>query len=498
MDNNPQPKTNTQSDNLTPSINPKADSDDTSLVSPQNETDEKQPEATKPEVLAKDSLKNQLEKARRAMEGPERTLKRERYEIENKVETEKERLENELAIINKDKERYEINWVVLDNKQTEFKKILTPIKEEEERIELEEDKLEGLEHTTSDIKERQEIEKKRWAIQDKRKEIEKEKWLLEDKILNIDSELKKNTTEYQKLLDREYAIKQKIDNLEYELEIVEEQIKLRKEAENKETKEAVIKQEELRRKQAEREAEEKARKEAEKKLAQEKEAEVETLKPETRATIPTLKENSKEIVENKNTQTKDEELKNLEAEQKERADMEIRRQQAMGKLKTEENKTNAKPEETKNTPEKTQTPDREAILNSARQKALASEAKNETENSNQETGGVVEEKQKLIDDLLDTTTPKKEESKNDLYTESITLNENTNSNQDKNPEPVATQENQNINTSPEEKSPISTENLELEGMNIPKMRTFKTDIENTTVVTDDQKAEARKKFPWLK
>ena len=36
------------------------------------------------------------------------------------------------------------------------------------------------------------------------------------------------------------------------------------------------------------------------------------------------------------------------------------------------------------------------------------------------------------------------------------------------------------------------------GANMSKLRTFKTDIESSEEITDQEKAEARKKFPWLK
>ena len=267
------------------------------------------------------------------MEGPERTLRRERSETEDKVETERKKLEDQLSTIAKDKEKYEINWVVLDNKQSELKKLLDPIKNEEEKIELEEERLESQEHTTSDVLERQNIEKKRWAIQDQRKEIEKQKWSLEDKILVTSKELEKNTLEYQKLLDDEESIRRKIDNLEYELDVVEQQLKLQKESQlNKESDQEIEKERVRRLAELNQEA-----KKVEITQPIEIEKEVEPIK--SQATVasnisPEIKlqsENtSEEVIDKKPL------MSELEADQKERAELEIKRQAAMEKLKLEE------------------------------------------------------------------------------------------------------------------------------------------------------------------
>jgi len=283
--------------------------------------------------IPREDLASRLERARLSMEGPERTLRRERSETEDKVETERKKLEDQLSSIAKDKEKYEINWVVLDNKQSELKKLLDPIKNEEEKIELEEERLESQEHTTSDVLERQNIEKKRWAIQDQRRETEKQKWSLEDKILVTSKELEKNTLEYQKLLDDEESIRRKIDNLEYELDVVEQQLKLQKESQlNKESEQEIEKERVRRLAELNQEA-----KKVEITQPIEIEKEVEPIK--SQATVasnisPEIKlqsENtSEEVIDKKPL------MSELEADQKERAELEIKRQAAMEKLKLEE------------------------------------------------------------------------------------------------------------------------------------------------------------------
>ena len=297
-----------------------------SPISTSEEKTETPPTAPAPE----NKLVEKLNKARLAMEGPERTLKRRQYETEEKVETEKDRLESELAVIEKDKERLEINWVVLDNKQSSFKKLLAPIKEEEERTELEEDKLEGEEAITSQVLDRQKIEKARWVIQDKRKELEKKKWELENRILDTDKELEKNTVLYQELLDREEKIRTKLESLQYELEIVAEQIKLqddtRKAEEEKQAIEAEQKrrvQEEQRQRLLEAEARQKKLEEIER---QKKAAELARQKAEAEKLAEEKRQAEAEALK----------LKKLEEEQRQRAEIEMKRQEEMRRREAEQ------------------------------------------------------------------------------------------------------------------------------------------------------------------
>ena len=417
--------------------------------------------------IPREDLASRLERARLSMEGPERTLRRERSETEDKVETERKKLEDQLSSIAKDKEKYEINWVVLDNKQSELKKLLDPIKNEEEKIELEEERLESQEHTTSDVLERQNIEKKRWAIQDQRKEIEKQKWSLEDKILVTSKELEKNTLEYQKLLDDEESIRRKIDNLEYELDVVEQQLKLQKESQlNKESEQEIEKERVRRLAELNQEA-----KKVEITQPIEIEKEVEPIKSQSTVASnisPEIKLQSESVSEE--VTDRKPLMSELEADQKERAELEIKRQAAMEKLKLEETPV-IEPKKEIILDEKPQsiiddiTTQRNSILESARQKAKDYESQ------------VVSTPEKPSPNVIDLSqTPKLE----------------TDINRPKNiSEVISNPLSLNI------KSDSSSNTKDL-GANMSKLRTFKTDIESSEEITDQEKAEARKKFPWLK
>lgn len=175
------------------------------------------------------SLAEKLKMAKLAMQGPERTVKRERNEREKQIEKEKADLEQLLALTTKKKEDLEIAWVVLDNKRNDLKKMLAPILEEEEKLELEEEELEGRERTTTDPLERQKVEKDRLAVQAKRQTVEKEKWGYEDKIFKLETSIKENTDKYQIHLDEEEEILGKIDNLDGELALIAEQERLEEE-----------------------------------------------------------------------------------------------------------------------------------------------------------------------------------------------------------------------------------------------------------------------------
>ncbi|OHA60147.1 MAG: hypothetical protein A2589_00510 [Candidatus Vogelbacteria bacterium RIFOXYD1_FULL_46_19] len=271
-----------------------------------------------------ENFKDKLEAARLAMEGPERTVKREEEETEKKVRDENSKLEKQLSFIGKQKEKLEINWVVLSGKQSELETLLTPIKQEEEKIELEEDVLEGEEHTTSDVTERQQFEKKRWAVQDKRKDLEKRKWELENKVLVIEADLKKNTDAYQKLLDEEDVINKQIENLEYEVQAAKEKVRLEEERQQADEQTKQIEAEQKRRQEAEAlEADKRERARAE--LLARKKAEDEA-KAAEQATAE--KQRQAEVQKQALAQAQKNAL-----EQKIRADLEMKRQEAIQKAK---------------------------------------------------------------------------------------------------------------------------------------------------------------------
>lgn len=163
---------------------------------------------------------NDLEAARRALEGPENTDKRLKEEKSQVLEKRKKEIEDELSKIDKEKEAHELRWVELDNQKKELVEIVKPIREKEEKIESEEAALEEQEKRTPYPKQRHDIETKRWETTTARRATEEEKWAIEKKIVAIEEEVAEMTKVYQTILDREDAletefreINKKLDNL---------------------------------------------------------------------------------------------------------------------------------------------------------------------------------------------------------------------------------------------------------------------------------------------
>ncbi|OHA58865.1 MAG: hypothetical protein A2571_00585 [Candidatus Vogelbacteria bacterium RIFOXYD1_FULL_44_32] len=394
-----------------------------------------------PKENSAQSFRDRLETAKLAMEGPTRTLKREEDETEAKVKTETADIEKQIALINHKKEKLEINWVVLDTKANELKTLLAPVKQEEEDIELAEDQLEGEEHTTTDVVARQDIEKKRWATQDKRKDLEKRKWELETKVLDIENELKKNTTEYQSLLDEEEVLKKKLETLEYEIQAAKERVRQEEDKRRQEEEIKIIAVEEKRRAEATKKlAEEEIRKKeqllAQKKAEEEAHVQAEMVK--------------KKLAEEKRQQDDADRLKKIEAEQKQRAELETHRQEVARQAKAVATTQSPDPEIVP-TDLKTDDQKRAELLEKARQAASGTVAQPIPPASLVETA--------------DLTDPQVEGN--------ITPAEN--------------------NLTDDEGVPSFTPG---ETSALPQMRTFRSDAEE--MLTPEQIKEAKKKFPWLK
>ncbi len=405
-------------------------------------------------------FKDRLETARLAMEGPERTVKREEDETEKRVEDEKEKLEKDLALIGHHKEKLEINWVVLDTKQSEFKTLLAPLKQEEEAIELEEDQLEGEEHTTSDIAARQEIEKKRWTTQDKRKDLEKRKWEIENKILVIEADLKKNTEQYQKFLDEEEIINKKIETLEYEVQVAKEKVRLEEERQHAEEEARLIEEEKQRREEEKKQAEEIEKKQREAVLAQKKAEEEARLKAEIEKKKA---EDEKRKIEE---QTR---LQRIEAEQKERAQQEMKRQGEARRKEEEERKQQAETATAAATPIISNDP---TIEPTSASPVIDAETRQRAELLEKARAAAVANTIDTVD--LTSTTQSGEE--------------------------IVKPEGE---ISAPERGVIGDDDvpsaLPNETSNLPHLRTFKDDVENGDYgLTPEQIKEAKKKFPWLK
>lgn len=178
------------------------------------------PQATVDNGLSEPAL-NELEEkirlAKLAMEGPERTAKREKGEKEKEIIAEKNKLQSRLAEIDKEKEKLEIAWIDMDQKRAGLKGVINPILEKEKLIETEEAKLEETEAHTLSERDKQAYEKKRAEIETKRQAVEKEKWSYEESLWKIEDEIKVNTTKYQTLLDEEEQLNNKIEDLDQQL-----------------------------------------------------------------------------------------------------------------------------------------------------------------------------------------------------------------------------------------------------------------------------------------
>lgn len=219
------------------------------------------------------SQQEKLRLAKIAMEGFERTVKREATEKEEQASEEKQKINRLLNKVNHDKELLELTWVNLDDKRSSLKKILNPLLSREEKLESTENELENQESVTFNPRERREIEEKRWTIQTERRKLEEEKWVVEERILKIEEQIEANKKKYQNLLSEE-------DKLRKQLRDINEQVLLQEEIlrQQRELKEAALRQEALKKAAEEKRKQEEAaarlaeaqKAEAEKKAAEER------------------------------------------------------------------------------------------------------------------------------------------------------------------------------------------------------------------------------------
>ncbi|HEY4476629.1 MAG TPA: hypothetical protein VJB69_01445 [Candidatus Paceibacterota bacterium] len=166
-----------------------------------------------PSETPEELFERKRQEARLAMEGPERTEKRERGEREVESQTEQATLERQLSEIATQKEKLELDWVALDDQQKIIQTTLTPILEREKTAEEEEARLEIEEAKTGLTQPKVEVEKKRWATQAKRRAAEEEKWGLQEKLFKIQQAIENNTQKYRGLLDQEETARTKLNAL---------------------------------------------------------------------------------------------------------------------------------------------------------------------------------------------------------------------------------------------------------------------------------------------
>ena len=192
----------TTSDSNTQNPTPSANATATVVTNENNDISTKSP--------AGETREEKIRKAKIAMEGLDRTVRREANEKEEEAGEEKQKYNKLLVSIGHEKELIELTWVNLDDKRTNLKKALEPILSQEDQIQNEENEIESKEDITVTPKERHEIEGKRWEIQQKRKKIEEEKWLIEEKVTKIEEQIDTKKKEYQSLLDQEDQIRRRV------------------------------------------------------------------------------------------------------------------------------------------------------------------------------------------------------------------------------------------------------------------------------------------------
>lgn len=173
--------------------------------------------ATVPPVPSEAEVDEKIRLAKLAMEGPERTARREQHEKESTVKTRQAEIKIEQDKLAKQKEELELAWIQLDANRTAVKNLINPILEKESQQEQTETSLEEQEKATITARDKEVIEKKRQAAELARQAIEKEKWIYQDRLFKIEDQIKDNTNAYQKLLDTEEKFRQELEKLSQEL-----------------------------------------------------------------------------------------------------------------------------------------------------------------------------------------------------------------------------------------------------------------------------------------
>lgn len=199
------------------------------------------------------SRQEKLRQAKIAMEGFERTVKREVAEKEEQASEEKQKINRLLSKVNHDKELLELTWVNLDDKRSALKKLLEPLLTREEKLEGNESQLESQEDVTFNPRDRRDLEQKRWDLQTERRKLEEEKWIIEERVLKIEEQIEENKKKYQVLLTEEDKLTKQLKDIDEQIllqeEVLRQQRELQEETLRKETLKKI--EEEKRRQEAE-------------------------------------------------------------------------------------------------------------------------------------------------------------------------------------------------------------------------------------------------------
>ncbi len=154
------------------------------------------------------------------------------------LESEKVDLEKQLQTLQKEKEPpllLQKNKFLLERKSIEEN--LIPFLEEEKKIENEQKFISETERTTNVPKDKQKLEKRRWELEEKREEMEKKRWAIEKEMEKIENQIKNTDDEYQKLLEEQKILKDKITEINNSLKSVYVEMMAREEEKRRMKKE---------------------------------------------------------------------------------------------------------------------------------------------------------------------------------------------------------------------------------------------------------------------
>ena len=196
-----------------------------------------------PNDKAEETLSQQekLRRAKIAMEGFERTVKREAVEKEEQAGEEKQKINKLLDKVNHDKELLELTWVNLDDKRAALKKLLEPLLTREEKLETDENQLESQEDVTFSPRERRELEQKRWSTQTERRKLEEEKWIIQERVLKIEEQIEDNKKKYQGLLAEEDKLRSKLKDIDEQVLLQEEVLRQQRELQEESLRQETLK-----------------------------------------------------------------------------------------------------------------------------------------------------------------------------------------------------------------------------------------------------------------
>jgi len=198
-------------------------------------------------TVVAESREEKLRKAKIAMEGFDRTVKREAIEKEEEASGEKQKINKILISIDHEKELLELTWVNLDDKRSSLKKVLEPVLAQEDAVQSEETQLESKEDITMVPTERKTLEEQRWQVQEKRRKIEEEKWLIEDKITKIEAQIEEVKKKYQTLLAQEEENRRKIQAIDEQIILQQEVLRQQHDLEEQKKRQEALKQAETER-----------------------------------------------------------------------------------------------------------------------------------------------------------------------------------------------------------------------------------------------------------